>query len=197
MANLQDHKLNVYKQLCISYRAIDSFRTKLLGLLPLATGGGIFLLVNDTETINAVRPYLLPIGLFGFVVTLGLFFFELHGILKCNHLIKAGIKLEEALGINEEEGQFINRPLGFIGFINEPFASGVIYPAVLAAWAFLAMDFMDCKLKQADSAFNLYHDATWAFWVFLVGFIVAFIYNLSLIVPAYSARKRKRQGANP
>ncbi len=29
-----------YQQLCDSYRAINDFRTKLLGFLPLATGGG-------------------------------------------------------------------------------------------------------------------------------------------------------------
>jgi hypothetical protein len=34
----------VYQQLCESYRAIDDFRAKLLGFLPLATGTGIFLL---------------------------------------------------------------------------------------------------------------------------------------------------------
>ena len=32
----------VYRELCSSYRAIDDFRTKLLGFLPLATGAGIF-----------------------------------------------------------------------------------------------------------------------------------------------------------
>ncbi len=189
MSNLQDHKLNVYEQLCTSYRAIDDFRAKLLGLLPLATGAGIFLLVNDKKKIEAAEPYLLPIGLFGFVVTLGLFCFELHGILKCNHLIKAGIELEKRLGINKKEGQFIKRPLGVIGFINEPFAAGVIYPAVLAAWAFLAMDF---KLKQDCSAFNLFQDATWAIWVFIFGFIVTFVYNLSLILPAHLAKREKK-----
>jgi hypothetical protein len=189
MADSQDQRLKVYEQLCSSYRAIDDFRAKLLALLPLATGGGIFLLVGDQTRAKAIEPYLPPIGLFGFVVTLGLFFFELHGILKCTHLIKAGTMLEENLDINKEEGQFIDRPLGVIGFINEPFAAGVIYPAVLAAWAFLAMDF---KLKQDYSAFHLFQDATWATWVFIVGFVVAFIYNLSLILPAYFARKKKK-----
>ena len=33
----------VYREPCTSYRAIDDFRMKLLGLLPLATGAGIFL----------------------------------------------------------------------------------------------------------------------------------------------------------
>lgn len=191
MSGLQNHKLDVYKQICTSYYAIDDFRTKLLGFLPLATGAGIFLLVDDEKKIAAVEPYLRPIGLFGFVVTLGLFCFELHGILKCTRLIGAGEELEIKLGIQEGEGQFRDRPLGVLGFINEPFASGVIYPAVLAAWAFLAMDF---KLKQDYSAFSLFQDATWAVWVFIVGFIVTFFYNLSLILPVHRERRKKKAG---
>jgi hypothetical protein len=73
------------------------------------------------------------------VITLGLFFFELYGIKKCTQLISAGRKLEEDLHV--KNGQFVTRPPGVIGFINEPFAAGVIYPAVLAAWTFLALDY--------------------------------------------------------
>ena len=46
MSDPQDEKLKTtYDQLCYSYRAIDDFRAKLLGFLPLATGTGIFLLI--------------------------------------------------------------------------------------------------------------------------------------------------------
>jgi hypothetical protein len=38
-----DHLKAAYQELCHSYRAIDDFRAKLLGFLPLATGTGIFL----------------------------------------------------------------------------------------------------------------------------------------------------------
>lgn len=193
MADSKDHKLKVYEQLCNSYRAIDDFRTKLLALLPLATGGGIFLLVGDETRAKAIEAYLPSIGLFGFGVTLGLFLFELHGIQKCTHLIKAGARLEENLGITKEEGQFIDRPLGIVGFINEPFAAGIIYPAVLAAWAFLAIDF---NLGRRYSVSNLFQDAKWATWVFIVGFVIALIYNLSLILPAHFARKNKQPADN-
>lgn len=183
----------VYKELCTSYRAIDDFRTKLLALLPLATGGGIFLLAGDEKKIEAIEKHLPYVGLFGFVVTLGLFFFELHGILKCTHLIKAGTKLEEALGI-KENGQFVERPLGFLGFINEPFAAGVIYPAVLAAWAYMAIHF---SLKQDVSAcgwklVTLPFNSVSATEVFIGGFAVAFVYNLWLILPpCYKKRYKK------
>jgi len=67
----------VYQELCNSYRAIDEFRTKLLGLLPLATGTGIFILIMDDDKFRAVEDYLPYIGLFGFFITLGLLFYEL------------------------------------------------------------------------------------------------------------------------
>jgi len=134
----------VYNQLCTSYHAIDDFRAKLLGLLP--TGTGIFLLV--TELLKAgiqkggggsqpdiIQTLSLPIGAFGFVIALGLFFYELYGIRKCAYLIEVGKSLERKLGMS---GQFEFRAPGIGGLINEPFAAGIIYPAVLAAWTFLA-----------------------------------------------------------
>jgi len=134
----------LYKELCTSYRAIDDFRAKLLAALPLASGTGIFLLSGDLGKLDT--SMLLPIGLFGFVVTLGLLIFEIHGIRRCTHLIALGKYLEAQLEI---EGQFGNRCIGLqpLGesqsklrrYINEPLAAGIIYPAVLASWFFLAL----------------------------------------------------------
>jgi hypothetical protein len=164
-----------YQQLCDSYRAIDDFRTKLLGFLPLATGSGIFLLLgplSDEKTSHLAKPYTLPVGIFGFVITFGLFCYELNGIKKCDHIIKAGKQNEVRLCIG---GQFLSRPREVAYFIHEPFAAGIIYPAVLAAWTFIALAFPEPKV------------ATWApyaLWiaiiVFFVGFVVSFIYNLWL-----------------
>lgn len=134
MASPQDEQLRIYEQLCISYRAIDDFRAKLLGFLPFATGAGILLLAKALE--GEPKQFLLPIGAFGFVVTLGLFFYEIYGIRKCGALISAGRNLECMLGV---EGQFKSRPREVARLIAEPFAAGLIYPAVLAAWTFLAL----------------------------------------------------------
>ena len=132
----RDKELKVYEQLCNSYRAIDDLRAKLLGFLPLATGGGIFFLVNTLK--DETKQFLLPMGAFGFVITLGLFFYEIYGIRKCGALIDAGKNLERILGV---EGQFKTRPHEVARLIDEPFAAGWIYPAVLAAWTFLALVF--------------------------------------------------------
>src|SRR4030095_4083434 len=111
MTNSQDEILKVYDQLCISYRAIDDFRAKLLGLLPLATGTGIFLLAKNPGP--EVKEALTPIAAFGFLVTLGLFSYEIYGIRKCGALIEAGQQLEGFLAIGGL-GQFAQRPQNLV-----------------------------------------------------------------------------------
>jgi hypothetical protein len=135
-----------YKELCTSYHAIDDFRAKLLGLLPLATGTGIYLLLDklkDAKTINSLeaqtKHLLAALGGFGFVTTLGLFLYEIYGIKKCCALIQAGTHMEGLLRVND--GQFQNRPQNVASVINEPSAAGVIYPAVLASWIYFALIF--------------------------------------------------------
>lgn len=78
-------------------------------------------------------------------------------------------KLEEELGIGAQEGgQFTKRPREVAHLINEPFAADVTYPAVLAAWIFLALLF-----KSPDALW-------WAIGVFIVGFAVVLFFNLKL-----------------
>lgn len=135
----------IYTELCNSYRAIDQFRGVLLGALPLASGTGLFLLVKESPGIHD-QSLVMALGFFGFLITLGLFIFEIYGIRRCTHLIVLGKYLEkERL---HAAGQFICRPVGVKGFgsipksisplVSEPLAAGVIYPAVLGAWIFLA-----------------------------------------------------------
>ncbi len=136
---MNDNPLDVYRELCSSYRAIDDFRAKLLAFLPFATGGGIFLLLNKDIASGEFTRFFVPIGAFGFLITLGLFAYEIYGIKKCGALILAGQQIENWL---HSDGQFGRRPREVFGFINEPFAAGIIYPAVLAAWTFLGLIFV-------------------------------------------------------
>jgi hypothetical protein len=174
---LCNSRRDAYKELCNSYRAIDDFRTKLLGLLPLASGAGIFFLVTDQSKID--KRYFWDIGVFGFVVTLGLFLYELYGIMKCTHLIWAGRDLEIDLK-TYDNGQFSRRPNGIWTYIDEILASGVIYPAVLASWTFLALAFPVGPNIFAFQA--LIAAARWGlpFIVFLIGFVLAFRLSRSL-----------------
>jgi hypothetical protein len=131
-----------YDQLCTSYRAIDDFRAKLLGFLPLVTGGGLILLAG--QATEGREEFFGPAGLFGIAVTTGLLAYELFGIKKCHALLVAGQDLEKEMDLPVGEmgkaaGQFISRPNHLLGVVNEPFAAAAIYPAVLAAWTYLAL----------------------------------------------------------
>ena len=163
-ADEQQSLRSAYDQLCQSYRAIDDFRAKLLGLLPLVTGGGLVLLTKGVKDINP--DLFLPVGVFGAFVTFGLLSYEIYDIRKCHALIIAGGRLEARLGLGA--GQFIARPREVWGVLNEPFAAAIIYPAVIAAWIFLA------TYSPPASPLGL------AISVFALGFAVILGYNLWL-----------------
>ena len=164
------HLMEAYKELCTSYRAIDDFRAKLLGFLPLATGTGIYLLFDKLKDINAVKDAnssLIAAGVFGVLTTSGLFFYEIYGIKKCCALIRAGQKMEVSLRI--KDGQFITRPQNVAFVINEPCASGVIYPAVIAAWTFFTIYFGFHKPNPLIPI-----------CVFIAGFVCTLLYDFGL-----------------
>jgi len=137
-----------YREVCQHHHAISDFRAKLLTLLPLASGTGIFLLLRkQNEPLDP--SHLAAIGIFGFVVTLGLFFHELRGILQCGALIELGKELEAKLEL--EKGQFTldydyYNPTGrckifrrichqIIGPVG---AAWIIYPSVCVSWLYVA-----------------------------------------------------------
>lgn len=179
----------VYKEICQSYRAIDDFRGKLLGFLPLATGTGIFLLLGDVANI---KVFFMPIGAFGLLITAGLFAFELFGIKKCGALIDAGRTIEKSLGF-DAHGQFSKRPdadsqredhAAYIT-LNEPFASGIIYPAVLAAWSYVT--FADYQFVRGGDVSPLVSAL-----VFLIGFISTLAYDYGLRKDVWAREKGKK-----
>jgi hypothetical protein len=125
-----------YVEVCKSHSSITEFRAKLLALLPIASGSGIFLLLTKrSEPIDTT--YLHLIGLFGFLVTLGLFIYELRGIQHCKRLNQLASHLEEQLHLRE--AQFIGRPKARLGgLLGAEGAAYIIYPTMLAAWIFVA-----------------------------------------------------------
>lgn len=148
-----------YAELSASYRAIDDFRMKLLGLLPLATGGGLILVAGRLD-----GDLFLPVGIFGAAVTMGLFVFEVYGIKKCYRLIETGKRMEQSLGL--EMGQFEDRPSCLRDYyVSKPVATAVIYPSVMAAWTYVAV------LNTPAVA------AVLAVLVFLAGFAVTLAYD--------------------
>lgn len=123
-----------YTEVCKTYHAISDFRGKLLALLPIVSGAGISLLISKNHSPDST--HLLAVGIFGILVTLGLFFYELRGIQKCKSLIILGGKIESELKI--ELGQFRDRPRRIAGFIGAETAGWVIYMALLLGWLYVA-----------------------------------------------------------
>ena len=92
--------------------AITDFRAKLLALLPIASGSGIvFLLTKRSEPIDTT--YLSVIDLFGFLVTLALFIYELRGIQHCKALNHLASRLEQQLHLRD--AQFHHTAKGPVG----------------------------------------------------------------------------------
>jgi hypothetical protein len=140
-----EQKSNVhlaYERVGESYEAITEFRAKLLALLPLATGTGVFLLLEraQKETNGSqFQRFLGPIGIFGVVVTLGLFAYELRGMQRCHRLEVQGSVLENDLNLSVEQGPFLGQPRRALGNMLGPPAAGLtIYLATTFTWLWLA-----------------------------------------------------------
>jgi hypothetical protein len=141
---MPDHELRdvktVYDEVCRSHDGITDFRAKLLALLPIVSGAGIFLLIGDKAPSKEILHHLLPIGVFGILITLGLFFYELRGIQECNGLIACARELEKELlpelwkfgAFNFKQDAVLWGAVGATG------AALVIYPTVIGAWVYIA-----------------------------------------------------------
>jgi hypothetical protein len=149
----------LYGEICRSHAAIADFRAKLLALLPIASGAGIFLLLKkDTVTGSALTAA----GIFGFVVTLGLFFYELRGIEDCVMLRRRADNIERHWQVPERAGHFIDRDPGRLGgLISEIGAGWVIYVAVMAGWLYVAGFGWDATHRPKDHAALLGHPWEW------------------------------------
>lgn len=145
----QDALLAAYAEVSRSYHAIDEFRMKLLGLLPLASLVGLILL--DRGQLLAEDPPAASQELIGFsaifaaALTVALFSYEIRGIRRCDSLITEGQHLEEALRIGH--GQFHvcsaehEEPALLRRVSNSKFAACIIYSLVLSGWLFVALRF--------------------------------------------------------
>jgi hypothetical protein len=129
-----DNLRTAYEKVCECHTSMVEFRAKLLALLPLASGAGVFLLMTSEPTTEYIAA-----GLFGALLTIGLFIFEYRGIRFCRGLASTGIKLEKSLGL--ESARFKDKPDDenkWPGGHMVEWAGRVIYGSVLAAWLFVA-----------------------------------------------------------
>jgi hypothetical protein len=98
-----------YQEVCKSHSGITDFRAKLLALVPIASGTGVGLLVIQGKggVSGTGAGLLIGLGIFGAVVTIGLFLYELRQIDVCKQLRNHAAWIESQLGI--EAGQFGGR----------------------------------------------------------------------------------------
>jgi hypothetical protein len=126
----------VYTEIHNRYAGITDFRAKLLGLLPLATGTGIFLLWQRAQEQKDER-FLGPIGIFGVIVTLGLFAYEIRGMQRCQMLEEQGKCLEKEMKLGNL-GPFHGPDRWLGNMLGAPAAGLIIYVATATAWICLA-----------------------------------------------------------
>jgi hypothetical protein len=126
----------MYEEISNSFHKVDEFRAKLLGFLPLASGTLMSVLLRDGSVVSYTSTCVLCV--FGALITMGLYFYELRGVQRCNILVRLGASLEDNLGFR---GPFTakNTTPRIVGVIGATGAAFVIYPTVFAAWVFVAL----------------------------------------------------------
>jgi hypothetical protein len=130
----------VYSEVSKAHATIMDFRAKLLTLLPLASGAGIFLLLQ-VDLPNFKPEHMSAAGIFGALVTLGLYVHEITNIRWCGVLWNQGSMLEQKMFGKEAPslGLFHGHPKTVSGFVSTRAAALVIFPATLGAWAYVAV----------------------------------------------------------
>ena len=131
----------IYEQICLSHRSISQFRGQLLALLPVVSGAGIFLLLNEDIDLSESGIHLFPVGIFGALISLGFFIYELRGLQRCRGLIACAKKLEAQILVDSRSrfGPFQFRQDSALGgMLGSTGAALIIYPSVISAWFYVA-----------------------------------------------------------
>jgi hypothetical protein len=112
---------------------------------------------------TSFAQFLLPLGLIGAIVTLGLFFYEIRAMQLRRSLVMTGWEIEHSLVI---AGQFTNRPPHRLGFIGDTGGSTLIYTVVIAGWVFSALISISALVAWIAAAI-----------LFLIGVIVVIFFG--------------------
>src|SRR2546430_13051880 len=141
LSNSQPHPSDeelrmVYQELCTSYHNIAEFRSKLLGLLPFVTASSfVATMIGDQSKSLPLAHLVLPFGLFGALVTLALFLYEVDNLKRSALLTAQGRTLEKAMHLL---GPFTPGPSSLFNTRN---AAGPLYTTPLSGWVLLSPRF--------------------------------------------------------
>jgi hypothetical protein len=136
-----------YEQTIESIRALTEIRFKLLAFVPTISGAGVALLTREGVSDSAKAG----VGILGFLVSLGISFYDARNSELYNALVRRAKALEQDLKLRHVDdrittgGQFTERPAETLFFfrlipIRHGEALALIYSAVLAGWGFVALD---------------------------------------------------------
>jgi hypothetical protein len=122
----------MYEVLQAGIKETDQISFKLLGLVPLVNGAALLTAVLGIGSSRA--PAILVLSLFGAIVTLGLFWWELRNIRYCLWYIKLTESFETAVlaqgGVPEELRKRPTAP----GGVGKRKAEKLIYSTVIFSW---------------------------------------------------------------
>ena len=125
----------LYAEICANMRATDDYSFRLLGFVPLASGGGIVALFLKLKATGWATIPVVMLSLVGATVTLGLFCWELRNIQTCKWLRDCARVVERQFGLPLRP-----EPHKVFGVaIRKETAEMGVYATTIAAWLALAV----------------------------------------------------------
>jgi len=120
-----------YDLMCTHIGTTDDISFKLLGLVPVMSGTGVFLLAFQGGSLGTYTTIL--ITLIGMAITLGIAVWERRNIMRCVQLIKLAKRLEVRLPVRQFQSTG-GEPTLFRIKLNKRLAESIIYSASVVAW---------------------------------------------------------------
>lgn len=126
----------IYQQLCTNYQNLIDFRLKLMGFLPFVTASSFAVtIISDPAKRQALANLVLPFGLLGALITLGLFLYEVENLKLSTAIEAEGMKLEQEMHIL---GPFAPKHPHLFNAHN---SLALIFSTTFAGWICLALWF--------------------------------------------------------
>ena len=129
--------MGLYTEICNSWRKLTDVRFKLLGLVPVVSGFFLIRALSEGDLSPDIR---VGIAVFGLIVTLALWAYEVRNSQLYDDLISRGRRIEAELGVNtghfrgrlESSSRYLLGPLRVR--IQHDTAINLIYGTSVGAW---------------------------------------------------------------
>ena len=130
LAEGNQEKLKEHEVVVAQFRALTETRFKLIGLLPLGTVGTLLY-------VGANQEIVLPVALFGALITFALYIYHLRNDQLYRELVSRAGELERELGLFE--GSFVQRPSPWVTLgaglqIEHGWPVQLVYAATVGLW---------------------------------------------------------------